>query len=340
MFNKSIIKLFVKLIGGLAGVGIILVIMANATSKPTESVNDNSVANATTDSVDAGTDFDSDFDSDFDTDFDADFDSDFDSDFDNESDDFDESTNSYSPLPEDLSDAINFKEYKNAFDLEFDLSDAERDIRKKHPEDSYRLKNFIIDKNEKTASGYNAIVRVDLEGYDTVLRQEVTLSYDLDETFNNWDYKGYELTGEETIYSDLEYSSVEQENIPFEKKGTFVYEAINRDMADNSQYRKLYVYYVAQGTAMGYETSASCIVLVNKRIVSVDTINETGDTSLHPRYPVSYDLSDNGLRRDSDNWLVFTYNENGGVSEDRQYVRISDEILEPEEIADMWVNGK
>ena len=86
--------------------------------------------------------------------------------------------------------------------------------------------------------------------------------------------------------------------------------------------------------------SPSCIVLVNSRIVSVDTINETGDTSLHPRYPVSYDLSKNGLRRESNNQIVFTYNENGGISEDRQYIRISDEILSPEEIADMWVNGK
>ena len=75
-------------------------------------------------------------------------------------------------------------------------------------------------------------------------------------------------------------------------------------MADNSQYRKLYVYYVAQGTAMGYETSASCIVLVNKRIVSVDTINETGDTSLHPRYPVSYDLSDNTYLRNLEKLIL------------------------------------
>ena len=41
MFDKSIIKLFVKLIGGLAGVGIMLFIMTNATSRPNEVETDN-----------------------------------------------------------------------------------------------------------------------------------------------------------------------------------------------------------------------------------------------------------------------------------------------------------
>ena len=322
MFDNSIIKLFVKLIGGLAGVGILLFIMTNATSRPVEFENDNSVVSTTTNSTDVGNDSDSDFDSDFDS----------------ESGDFDVSMNSY-PVLGDLMDAANFKEFKNVFDLEFDLSDVEKYFRNKYPDERYKIKDITIDKNEKTASGYNAIVRVDLEGYDTVLRQEVTLSYDLDEAFNNWDYKGYELNGTETIYSDLKYFDIEHEKIPSEVKGTFVYEAINRDLADNRQYRKLYVYNVAQGTAMGYEVSESCMVLVNNRIVSVDVIHETGDTSLQPRYPVKYVLSDNGLRRESDNRLVFTYNENGGLSEERTYVRVSDNILSPEQIVEIWVNN-
>lgn len=109
---------------------------------------------------------------------------------------------------------------------------------------------------------------------------------------------------------------------------------------DIGQYRKLYIYYVAPGTAMEYEVSTSCIELVNSRVTSVDTINKIGDTSLRPKEPVRYDSIENSLERVSDSWHVFKYNENGGVSEDRQYVRISDEILSPQEIADVWVNSK
>ena len=328
MFDKKAIILIASL-AGLLVIALTTTILLDSKSEPIAFENDYSETSSVGGSYDEEAGFDSDFDDGFDSDFDSDFD-----------DDFDVSMNYDSTMYVDSIEVNNFKEFKNAFDLKFDLLDVEKYFRKKYPEDHYQLKDIIIDKNEKTANGYNAIIRVDFTGYDTVLRQEVTLSYDLDESFNNWDYKGYELNGTEKIYSELEYFSVEQEKIPFEKKGTFVYEAINRDIEGNREYRKLYVYYVAQGTAMGYETSASCIVLVNSKVISVDTINETGDTSLHPRYPVSYDLSDNGLRRESDNRLVFTYNENGGMSDDRPYVRISDKILAPEEIADVWVNSK
>ncbi len=321
--------MLVTLIGGLAGVGIMLLIMTKATSGPVEFETDNSVVASTTDSSDASADSDSDFDSDFDSDSSDDFGTS------DESDDFDVSTNFDSPVDPDFIGVVDFAEYKNAFDLEFDLSDAEREIRKKHPGNSYRVKNIMIDKNENTDSGYNAIVRVDFIDYDdNVLRQEVTLSYDLDETFNNWDYKGYELTGEEKIYSDLEYFSVEQEEIPFEKKGTFVYEAINKNVPDKGQYRKLYVYYVDQVSAAEYDVSASCIVVANNQIISVDVINKTGEASVHPRERVRYDTFTNGLVRESETKPVFKYNEKGGMLEDRPYVRISDEILSPEEIVE------
>ena len=338
MFDKKAIILIASL-AGLLVIALTTTILLDSKSEPIAFENDYSETSSVGGSYDEEAGFDSDFDDGFDSDFDPDFDSDFDDDFDDESDDFDVRMNYDSTMYVDSIEVNNFKEFKNAFDLKFDLLDVEKYFRKKYPEDHYQLKDIIIDKNEKTASGYNAIVRVDLEGYDTVLRQEVTLSYDLDETFNNWDYKGYELNGTETIYSDLKYFDIEHEKIPSEVKGTFVYEAINRDLADNRQYRKLYVYNVAQGTAMGYEVSESCMVLVNNRIVSVDVIHETGDTSLQPRYPVKYVLSDNGLRRESDNRLVFTYNENGGLSEERTYVRVSDNILSPEQIVEIWVNN-
>lgn len=336
MFDKKqLIKLFGTLIGGLALVGIMLGVLSSSNSGPVEFESNSSEVTYDSSSTDASDDFDADFDSDFDSD--SDFDDDFDDGFSDDSDDFDVSSNYYPEIDPDFIGAVDLEEYKDTFDLNFDLTDFEREIRKKHPEDRYRIKEILIEKNEKTNTGYNAILRVDFEGYDTILRQEVCLSYDLDETFNKWDYTGYELVGDEKIYSDLDYFDIEREKVPSSKTGTFVYEAVNRDTSNGTKFRRLYVFYVAPGTAMGYEISSACMTLFDHRVYSFDYINKTGDTSLRPKEAVSYNSIDNGLLRESENKPVFVYNEYGGTSENKQYVRISDEILSPEDIADKWV---
>lgn len=339
MFDKKqLIKLFGTLIGGLALVGIMLGVLSSSNSGSVEFESNSSEVTYDSSSTDASDDFDADFDSDFDSD--SDFDDDFDDGFGDDSDDFDVSSNYYPEIDPDFIGPIDLEEYKNAFDLRFDLTDAERDIRKNHSEDRYRLKDIIIETNDPTDTGYNATVQMYFEGYDTVLRQGVCLSYDLDETFNKWDYKGYELVGSEKIYSssgDNEYFEVERANVPSTKTGTFVYEAINRATSKGNRFRRLYVYYVAPGTAMDYEISSACMTLFDRRVYSFDYINKTGEVSVRPKEAVKYDIFTNGLLRESESIPVFQYNEYGGMADDRPYVRISDDILSQEAIAEKWV---
>lgn len=92
----------------------------------------------------------------FDLDIDYDIDSDFDSD-DVDSDDFDVSTNTGLAVGAYSIDGDDFIEYKNIFDLKFDLSDVVKYIKNKYPEDHYRMNGIIIDENEKTSNGYNAM---------------------------------------------------------------------------------------------------------------------------------------------------------------------------------------
>lgn len=337
MFNRKTSILLVIALVGFVVCGLSAAILLDSSSEPVVFESDESNVSYVEDSYDENTDFDSDFDPDFDSDMnmDEDFDSEKDEDFDNEQNDFDVSTNYYSIVTESDIDEIGIEEYKNTFDLSFDLWDVEKYINKKYPGEHYRIEDIIVDKNENTDSGYNANVRVDFKGDDdTILRQGVILSYDLDETFNNWDYKGYELVGTENIYFD----SLEAKKIPSDKTGTFVYEAINIKIPDKGQFRKLYVYSIAPGTAMEYLITVSCITLVNDFVNSSDYINRTGDASVHPREPAKYNALKNGLVTEYDKMVAFTYNENGGISHYNQYIRISDDVLTPQEIAEKWVN--
>lgn len=316
MLNKKTIILLVSLVGFIV-IGLTTAIMLDSPSEPIVFENDNSETSNTSASYDEDVDSE-------------------DADFGDESDDFAASMD-YVALEAYYMDVANAVEYKDTFDLKFDLLDVEIDLNEKFPKGHYRIKDIIIDKNEKTDSGYNANLRVDFKGYETILRQEVTLSYDLDEELNVWEYKGYNLVGPEKIYPEtggIEYVQAEMEKIPSTKEGTFVYEAVYRDMDGKGQYRKLYVYFIAPRGVMEYEMSAACITLFNDRVRSVDYINnKVGDTSLRPKEIVSYDMSGNCLVRESDESPVFTYNENGGMSDRKPYMRISDEVLSPEEIA-------